>query len=128
MVQYEMYFTNEYLEDIISDLAVIMELNVEKKVIDVAMQERDKRSLNNLLLLKNESGCICIDCNDNDWIFPLVVKCQERVADKIKAIMIKWDNLIRAEYGQKLTEDICDVYGKEETLLDSIEKYYGLTI
>lgn len=128
MVQYEMYFTNEYLEDIISDLAVIMELNVEKKVIDVAMQERDKRSLNNLLLLKNESGCICIDCNDNDWIFPLVVKCQERVADKIKAIMIKWDNLIRVEYGQKLTEDICDVYGKEETLLDSIEKYYGLTI
>ena len=128
MVQYEMYFTNEYLEDIINDLAVIMELNVEKKVIDAAMQERDKSSLNNLLLLKNESGCICIDCNDNDWIFPLFVKCQERVADKIKAIMIKWDNLIRAEYGQKLTEDICDVYGKEPTLLDSIEKYYGMQI
>ena len=128
MVQYEMYFTNEYLEDIINDLAVIMELNVEKKVIDAAMQERDKSSLNNLLLLKNESGFICIDCNDNDWIFPLVVKCQERVADKIKAIMIKWDNLIRAEYGQKLSEDICDVYGKEPTLLDSIEKYYGITI
>ena len=45
MVQYEMYFTNEYLDDIINDLAVIMELNVEKKVIDTAMQERDKSTV-----------------------------------------------------------------------------------
>lgn len=128
MIQYEMYFTNEYIEEILSDLAVIMELHFEQKDIDAAMQERDKKSLNNLLILKNESGYICIDCNDKDWIFPLVVICQEGVADKIKRIMLRWDNLIRKEYGQDLTEDICNVYGKEQTMLSNLENYYGITI
>lgn len=103
MIQYEMYFTNEYIEEILDDLAVIMELLLEKKEIDAAMQERDRNSLNNLLILKSESGCICIDCNDKDWIFPLIVICQDGVAAKVKRIMLKWDNLIRKEYGQKLT-------------------------
>ena len=128
MIQYEMYFTNEYIEEILSDLAVIMELHFEQKDIDAAMQERDKKSLNNLLILKNESGYICIDCNDMDWIFPLVVICQEGVADKIKRIMLRWDNLIRKEYGQDLTEDICNVYGKEQTMLSNLENYYGIAI
>lgn len=128
MVQYEMYFTNEYIEEILDDLAVIMELQIEKKDINVAMQERDKNSLNNLLLLKSELGCICIDCNDKDWIFPLVVICQDGVAAKINEIMLKWDNMIRKEYAQKLTEEIRNVYGKTHTLLSVIERYYGITI
>lgn len=128
MIQYEMYFSNEYIEEILDDLVVIMNLHIEKKDIDVAMQERDRNSLNNLLLLKSELGCICIDCNDKDWIFSLVVICQDGVAAKIKQIMLKWDNLIREEYGQKLTEEICNVYGKTQTLLSVIEEYYGITI
>lgn len=32
MVQYEMYFTNEYVEEILDDLVVIMELHIEKKI------------------------------------------------------------------------------------------------
>ncbi len=42
--------------------------------------------------------------------------------------MLKWDNLIREEYAQELTDDIQNVYGKEKTLLNSIENYYGETI
>ena len=102
-----------------------MELHIEKKDINVAMQERDRNSLNNLLLLKSELGCICIDCNDKDWIFPLVVICQDGVAAKIKQIMLKWDNLIREEYGQKLTEEICNVYGKTQTLRPVAERRSG---
>lgn len=128
MVQYEMYFTNEYIEEILDDLAAIMELHFEQKDVDVAMQERDKTSPKNLLIRKSVWGCICIDCNDKDWIFPLIVICQEGVADKIKTTMLKWDNLIRKEYGQDLTEDICNVYGKEETMLSNLESYYGITI
>ncbi len=128
MVQYEMYFTNEYIEEILDDLVVIMELHIDKRDINAAMQERDRNSLNNLLLLKSEQGCICIDCNDKDWIFPLIAICQDGVAAKIKEIMLKWENLIRDEYGQKLTEEICNVYGKTQTLLSVIEGYYGITI
>lgn len=128
MVQYEMYFTNEYIEEILYDLVEILELHVKKKDIDAAMQERNRNSQNNLLLLKSELGCICIDCNDKDWIFPLVVRCQERVADKIKEIMLKWDSLLREEYGQKIADDLINVYGQTQTLLSNIEAYYGITI
>ena len=61
-------------------------------------------------------------------IFPLVVRCHEKDAEAAKAVMLKWDNLIREEYGQALTDDIYDVYGKQATLSDDIEKYYGKTI
>lgn len=71
---------------------------------------------------------ICIDCNDNDWIYPLVVQCHEAEADVIKKIMLKWDNFIREEYGQELTVDIQNVYGKDFTLLRNIEKYYNTKI
>lgn len=124
MVQFEMYFTNEYVEEIIRELANIMKLGVKENDIAVAMQEIDKNSARNLYILRENENTICIDCNDKDWIFPLVVKCQEENADEVKAVMLKWDNLIRKEYGQELTEDIPNVYGKKNTLLNSIEEYY----
>lgn len=94
----------------------------------VAMQERDKSSPNNLYMLGEKENIICIDCNDRDWIFPLIVICQEKDAGAIKAVMLKWDNLIREEYGQELTDDIHNVYGKDNTLLNSINEYYGKII
>ena len=128
MVQYEMYFTNEYVEEIVHELANIMKLDVKEKDMAVALQERDKNSPNNLYILRKDENAICIDCNDKDWIFPLVVKCQEIDADAVKATMLKWDNLIREEYDQELTDDIHNVYGKKNTLLNSIERYYGKMI
>lgn len=125
MVQYEMYFTNEYVEEILHDLMSIIKIDVKKKDIEVAMQERDKNSQNNLLIFEKNGNIVCIDCNDRDWIFPLVVRCQEVHANAIKEIMLKWDNLIREEYGQELTNDMQNVYGMEKTLLNSIEEYYG---
>lgn len=128
MIQYEMYFTNEYIEEIVYELADIMKMDVEKKEMMAVMQERDRNSLNNIYILKKDDNIICIDCNDKDWIYPLVVKCQEVDAKVVKATMLKWDNLIRKEYGQELTDDIDNVYGKPNTLLDNIEKYYGKQI
>lgn len=37
MVQYEMYFTNEYVEEIILELANIMKVDVNEKDIAIAM-------------------------------------------------------------------------------------------
>lgn len=89
------------------------------------MQERNFSSLNNLLILRKDGDIICIDCNDRDVIFPLVVICQEKYADAVNECMLKWDNSCRREYDQKLTDNIPNVYGKEKTLLFYIEKYYG---
>lgn len=128
MVQYEMYFTNEYIEEIVHELANIMKLNVKEDGIKAAMQERDKNSPNNLYILGKKENIIYIDCNDRDWVFPLVVKCQEKDSEAVRAVMLKWDNLIREEYGQELSDDIPNVYGKDNTLLNSINRYYYNTI
>lgn len=128
MVQYEMYFTNEYVEEILHDLMSIIKIDVKKKDIEAAMQERDKNSQNNLLIFEKDWNIVCIDCNDRNWIFPLVVRCQEVYANAIKEIMLKWDNLIREEYGQELTNDMQNVYGMEKTLLNSIEEHCGKSL
>lgn len=44
MVQYEMYFTNEYTKEILYDLAEVMSLHIEETNIEKAMLEKDKSS------------------------------------------------------------------------------------
>lgn len=41
MVQYEMYFTNEYIEEIMSDLTSILELPYDAGQIACAMQQTE---------------------------------------------------------------------------------------
>ena len=128
--QFEMYYANEYLEEIAADFAAILNLNYDEKDVEAASKERDRCSLKNLLLLKREGCLLCIDCNDRDFIMPLVVICQDNDADKMKAAMLKWDNKIREEYYQKLTEEIVDVYHVKDgtTLLSEIEGFYHIAI
>ena len=61
---------------------------------------------------------------------PLVVICQDNDADKIKAAMLEWDNKMRDEYYQELTEEIVDVYNVKDgsTLLSEIESFYHISI
>lgn len=128
MVQYEMYFTNEYVKEILADLANFMKLHFQEEDVETAMQERDKQSKNNILLVKKDKRFICIDCNDKDWLFPLIVRCDENEAQIVKEIMMKWDNLIREEYDQELTSDMFNAYEKVDNLLKRIERYYNITL
>ncbi len=128
MVQFEMYFTNEYVKEILTDLANTMKLCFQEEDVEKAMQERDKQSKNNILLVKRDKRFICVDCNDKDWIFPLIVRCDEYEAQKVKEIMMKWDNSIREEYEQELTSDMFNVYEKDDNLLKRIERYYNITL
>ncbi len=95
--QYEMYFTNEYLEEIVADFATVLNLKYDEKDLVAASEERSMRSLNNIFVIKREGCFLCIDCNDRDYIFPLIVRCQDNDADKIKESMLNWDNKIREE-------------------------------
>lgn len=128
MVQFEMYFTNEYVKEILTDLANTMKLCFQEEDVKKAMQERDKQSKNNILLVKRDKRFICVDCNDKDWILPLIVRCDEYEAQKVKEIMMKWDNSIREEYEQELTSDMFNVYEKDDNLLKRIERYYNITL
>lgn len=128
MVQFEMYFTNEYVKEILTDLANTMKLRFQEEDVEKAMQERDKQSENNILLIKEDKRFICVDCNDKDWIFPLIVRCDESEAQKVKERMMKWDNSIREEYEQRLTGDMFNAYEKDDNLLKRIERYYNITL
>lgn len=127
-VQYEMCFANEYLEEIVQDLSRVMHLKAEREKMQKARRERDIESLDNLLLLGGEEEFICVDCNDRDWIFPLVVRCREWRSDEIRAVMQDWDDSIRREYGQKTAEGMRNVYGGEHTVLGCLEEYYHMKI
>lgn len=73
---------------------------------------------------------MCVDCNARDFIMPLVVMCQDSDVDQIKPLMLAWDNKMREEYYQKLTEEIVDVYNVKDgsTLLSEIESFYHISI
>ena len=71
-------------------------------------------------------GCLIVDCNNKDWIYSLIVISDDAYADMVINTMFKWDNEIREEYGQEINLCMQDVYGKNNTLLESIENYYGI--
>lgn len=128
MVQFEMYFTNEYVQEIVTDLTKAMGLHLPEEAVEKAMRESDPQSKNNLLLIKKDDRFICIDCNDQDWIFPLIVRCDENEAPLLKEIMMSWDKAIREEYAQEAVSDLSDALGKADNLLKRLEKYYDLTL
>ena len=128
MVQFEMYFTNEYVQEIVTDLTKAMGLHLPEEAVEKAMRESDPQSKNNLLLIKKDDRFICIDCNDRDWIFPLIVRCDENEAPLLKEIRMSWDKAIREEYAQEAVSDLSDALGKADNLLKRLEKYYDLTL
>ena len=128
--QFEMYFANEYLEEIVADFAKILNLKYDEKDLEIASKSLRVHGLENVVLIQREGCLLCIDCNFKDFIYPLVVMCQDSDANKIKAAMLEWDNKIREEYYQELTEEIKDVYNvtNGSTLLSGIEKFYHISI
>lgn len=128
MIQYQISFAGEYVKDIVYDLADILKLNVVEEDIDAAIDERNHSSPNNIYILRGEDSCIYADCNDRDWLLGITVLCREKDADQVKAALLKWDNISRSEYGQVLKEDLTNVYGKKDTSLSFMEKYYGIKI
>lgn len=128
MQQFEMYFTNEYLKELVAELADAMGLPFEEAEAERAVRERDTKSSNNILFVKKGQCFICVDCNNRDWIFPLVARCDESQAGKVKEIMMKWDKLIREEYAQESTGDMLDVYGADDNLFKKIERYYHISL
>ena len=111
MKQYEMYFTNEYTEEIIDELAEIFKVKYDKSLLHQAIKEIDKSSINNIFVINIDESCIIVDCNNRDWIYSLIVISTDFFANSVSEIMMKWDNEIRKEYGQELVLCEQDVYG-----------------
>lgn len=128
MVQYEMYFTNEYIEEIMFDLTSILGLPYDAGQIACAMEEKDLCSKQNVIILQNDSCLLCVDCMVVDYIYPLIVRCPASLAHKVNQKMMEWDRKIRLEYDQEITSEIPDVYGNRQTLLQCILEFYHLSL
>ncbi len=127
MVQYEICFTNEYTQEIIEDLAREMHLPYSHDAILRAINERDMHSPQNVVFIGEKERFICVDCNDKDWIYPIVVRCTEKEAIKIKNILLQWDTAIRIEYNQQLQDDLENRLGKEYSWINHIESFYNIS-
>ena len=124
-----MYFTNEYLEELVEVFASKLNLKYDEKDVEIASTSLSVHCLENVLLIKGAGCLLCIDCNARDYICPLVIMCQDNYADKIKAAMLEWDNRIRKGYGQKPREEVINVFYKDnQTLLRRIEEFYNISI
>ncbi len=128
MVQYEMCFANEFAEDVIMELTKEMHLPYLREDFLTAWNERNTRSSRNLYIARKKDRLICLDCNDRDWLFTLVVICNENEAEFIKRIVLKWDNRSREEYGQELTKELKNCYGDSDSLLRIIEQEYHISL
>lgn len=128
--QFEIYYANEYLEEIVADFAAALNLKYDEKDVEIASKSMSVRGLESLLILKRDGCFMCVDCNARDFIMPLVVMCQDSDVDQIKPLMLAWDNKMREEYYQKLTGEIVDVYNVKDgsTLLSEIESFYHISI
>lgn len=124
MVQYEICFANEYAEEVIIELTKEMQLPYLRE----DFLTRNMCSPRNLYIARKKDRLICLDCNDRDWLFTLVVICNENEAEFIKRIILKWDNRSREEYGQELTKELKNWYGVPDSLLRIIEQEYHISL
>ena len=123
-----MFFTNEYTEEILDELTKIFNTKYDKASLERAVNESDILSPNNVFRMNINDNRIVIDCNNKDWIYSLIVITNESFANEVSKTMLKWDNYIRKEYEQELIIEESDVFGKSDTLLNKIERYYSLQI
>lgn len=104
MKQFVISFPNEYTEKILAELTDKMGFLYDRNMFLIAWNERDIKSTNNLIRIGTRNRFICVDCNDRDWIFNMVVRCNNDEANSIKELLLEWDNKIRMEYHQKHRE------------------------
>ncbi|MGC6768494.1 hypothetical protein [Enterococcus sp. LJL51] len=130
MYQYEIYFANDYLFEIMTDLSQIMGIKYDNDKLQKVFKFKEKNNAENLFISyeENRQYFICIDCDNVDWIYPLIVRCSVKQHEGVNKCMLEWDNRIREEYGQDLTERIGNSYGNEDTLLKRIESKYKISI
>ncbi len=110
------------------ELTKAMQLPYIKEDFLTAWDERNMSSPRNIYLVREKGRFICLDCNDMDWLFTLVVICNESEAEIIKKIMLKWNNRCREEYRQELKKDLKNKYGDPDSLLKTIEQEYHISI
>lgn len=130
MFQYEMYLTNEYFLEIVKDLSEIMKLEWDEKQALQAFCYDAQEKIKNLFISYGEGrqDFICVDCDNKDWLYPLVVRCSDTQQEQVNQKMLQWDNQMREEYGQELTIQIKNSYSSEDTLLKRIETKYAISI
>lgn len=108
-----------------------MKISYNKALLHKTFKEHDNESINNLFIVRdsaNQDSFICVDYSNKDWIFPLVVKCADEYKIEVYKCMLDWDNKIRKEYDQELTEEIFDSIKNEDSLIKRIESFYKITI
>lgn len=125
MYQYEICIANEYCELLVPELAHEMGVFFDELLYKNTVYERDSKSLDNIFILSNQECTVYVDCNNRDWLYGVVVIGEGEENKQIADILIRWNTKCRMEYGQKIYGYLENRYGKKDTMLNFMYKFYN---
>lgn len=126
MRQYESCVPGEYLKDLLEEISVVSGIPIDYGKVEEAAKNDGEPGEHCVCIFRKNDSFILVDVQNIDWLKGFVIRCQDDIAVKVKAIVLKWDVIARKHYHQEIPTDIEDAYGKERSLLNDIIKGHKL--
>ncbi|MGE5417104.1 MAG: hypothetical protein ACM3UZ_10270 [Acidobacteriota bacterium] len=128
MKQYECCLPGEYLGDISYELSTKMAIDIDYGIIEETAKNDGEPGEQCLAIFRKGESFVLMDLRSIDWLYAIVVRCEDDISEDVKAVMLKWDIEARKHYHQETRDDLEDRLGKEKSLLNDIVKVHGITI
>lgn len=128
MKEFDNCVPEEYLKELVLEVADIMDVNIDFKEIIRAADNDGEPGEHCVCIFKKETSFILVDVQNLDILKNIVVRCEDNISDKVKVAILKWDTIARKRYQQAIRVNIEDRYGKEKSLLNDIINKHKISI
>lgn len=128
MKEFSNSIPEEFLEDVIAELASILEMDINFKIIEDAAMNDGEPNPDCVCIFRKNNSFVLVDVRNIDILKGLVVRCEEHVADDAKKTILKWDKIARERYHQEVRVELDDEYQRENSKLKTIASVNGIEI
>jgi hypothetical protein len=120
--QYEICFPNEYTKDLLKDVGSLMKMSIDMDYLENILKNDGKPGSQCVAIFRNieNDEFILADCQNRDYLYGLVVRCNQTNNELVKSSMLKWDTQFRREYHQEALTDLDNNMDNPNNLLHSI--------
>lgn len=128
MKQFENCIPGEYLKNLVLEISKVMGISIDFDDIVKTSNNDGEPGPQCLCIFKKDESFILVDVRNIDYVMSIVIRCEDSISDKVKAIMLKWDIVARKRYHQEIRRGIEDRYGQEISLLNDIIRIHKISI
>ena len=121
MCQYDISIPEEYTEEVIKELGLVLGIEIDQNKLRIAMENNG-----GVFIANTENNRIIADCMHTGLLNSIVVICSLELCKLAHDVLLKWDTIARQEYHQELRFKLEDRSNSQESLLKRIEKTYTL--